>query len=110
MIGPAPLRRAARLLELPLALGALGAAWQMLSLRVNNSTLVPPPLSVLAAWREMLGDELPADILASLIHLGVGYGLGAGTGFVLALLCARFAIVEAIADPTIELLDRKSVV
>lgn len=104
MIGPAPLRRAARLLELPLALGALGAAWQMLSLRVNNSTLVPPPLSVLAAWREMLGDELPADILASLIHLGVGYGLGAGTGFVLALLCARFAIVEAIADPTIELL------
>jgi len=93
-----------RRLELPLALIVLGLAWQWLSLRVNNATLVPPPLAVLAAWREMLADELPADVAASLVHLGVGYGLGAGSGFVLALLCARFAVVEAIADPTIELL------
>jgi ABC-type nitrate/sulfonate/bicarbonate transport system permease component len=98
------LRGVGRRLELPLALLALGLAWHVLSVRVGNATLVPPPLSVLAAWREIAGSELPEDIVASLIHLGVGYGLGAATGFVLALLCARFAAVEAIADPAIELL------
>jgi len=98
------LRFIGRRLELPLALLALGIAWQLLSLRVNNTTLVPRPLAVLAAWRDMLGDDLPQDILASLAHLGAGYGLGAASGFALALLCARFATVEAIADPVMELL------
>jgi ABC-type nitrate/sulfonate/bicarbonate transport system permease component len=98
------LRFVGRRLELPLALLLLGIAWQLLSLHVNNTTLVPRPLAVLAAWRDMLGDDLPDDILASLVHLGAGYGLGAAFGFALALLCARFAAVEAIADPVMELL------
>lgn len=98
------LRFVGRRLELPLALLVLGLGWQVLSLRVDNSTLVPPPLAVLAAWRDMLGDDLPRDMLASLAHLSAGYGLGTTTGFLLALLCARFRAVEAIADPMMELL------
>jgi ABC-type nitrate/sulfonate/bicarbonate transport system permease component len=87
-----------------LALFAIAVGWQLLSLQVNNSTLVPPPLAVLAAWGEIARDQLPEDVVASLVHLGIGYGLGAFTGSVLALICARFAVVEAIADPAIELL------
>jgi ABC-type nitrate/sulfonate/bicarbonate transport system permease component len=71
---------------------------------VNNRTLVPPPLLVLDAWISLWGDELPNDIIASLVHLGVGYGLGITTGLVLALLAARFLIVEVIVDPLVEIL------
>ena len=35
------LRLVGRRLELPLALLVLGIAWQLLSVRVNNTTLVP---------------------------------------------------------------------
>lgn len=93
-----------RRLELPLALLIIALAWQGLALRINNATLVPPPLAVFAAWRDLLADDLPQDMLASIVHLGSGYSLGALTGFMLALLCARFFVVEAIADPAMELL------
>jgi ABC-type nitrate/sulfonate/bicarbonate transport system permease component len=47
---------------------------------------------------------LPTDILASLVHLGLGYGLGIITGMVLALLAARFLFIEVILDPIVEVL------
>jgi ABC-type nitrate/sulfonate/bicarbonate transport system permease component len=90
--------------EFVLALAAVGGLWHVVSMAVNNSTLVPPPLLVLDAWISLWGDELPNDIIASLVHLGVGYGLGITTGLVLALLAARFLIVEVIVDPLVEIL------
>ena len=86
------------------ALLAVGGLWQIASVIAHNPTLVPPPLLVLNAWIGLWRDELPTDILASLVHLGVGYGLGVGAGLVLALIAARFEIFEAIIAPLVELL------
>jgi ABC-type nitrate/sulfonate/bicarbonate transport system permease component len=90
--------------EFVLALAAIVAVWQMVSVSVNNKTLVPPPLLVLDAWIGLWAAELPGDILASLVHLGVGYGLGIAAGLALALLAARFLLFEAIIDPMVEIL------
>jgi ABC-type nitrate/sulfonate/bicarbonate transport system permease component len=90
--------------EFVVALAAVGGLWHAVSVAVHNATLVPPPLVVLHAWIGLWGDELPSDIVASLVHLGAGYGLGIATGLALALLAARFALVEAIVDPIVEIL------
>lgn len=90
--------------EFVLALAAVGGLWHLVSVAVNNSTLVPPPLLVLNAWISLWGEELPNDIIASLVHLGIGYGLGIAIGLVLALLAARFVFVEIIIDPIVEML------
>jgi ABC-type nitrate/sulfonate/bicarbonate transport system permease component len=97
-------KRHLRRFEFVLALAAVGGLWQIVSVAVNNKTLVPPPLVVLQAWIGLWGDELPTDIVASLVHLGLGYGLGSTMGLMLALLAARFVVLEAIIDPFVELL------
>jgi len=90
--------------EFVLALVVVGALWHLVSVLVNNTTLVPSPLRVLRAWVSLWGEQLPTDIIASLVHLGLGYGLGITTGMVLALLAARFLFVEVIVDPIAEVL------
>ncbi|MCM0019747.1 MAG: ABC transporter permease [Tagaea sp.] len=95
---------ARRLVEFALALGAVGALWHVVALRVANATLVPPPLTVARAWLDLVRTDLPADIAASLVHLGLGYGAGAAAGLTLAICCARSQTIEAIADPAMELL------
>jgi ABC-type nitrate/sulfonate/bicarbonate transport system permease component len=87
-----------------LALAAVGGLWQLVSTLVDNRTLVPPPLLVLDAWITLWGDDLPTDISASLVHLGLGYGAGIATGLLLALFAARFQFVEVIVDPLVEML------
>jgi NitT/TauT family transport system permease protein len=98
------MRPIARLAEFALALGILVILWHFLSVRVANATLLPSPLAVALAWVELLRTDLPADIAASLVHLGVGYGAGAALGLALAILCARSAVADAIVDPAMELL------
>lgn len=93
-----------RLGEFGVALAALGGIWHLIALRVGNATLVPSPAAVWSAWIDLLRGDLPIDIAASLVHLGSGYLAGASTGLALAVLCARFQIVDAIADPVMELL------
>lgn len=87
-----------------MALAGLALAWEILARAVRNATLVPPPLAILNALIDLSRAELPEDILASLVHLAVGYSIGAGSGFLLALAATRWAAVDAIADPVIELL------
>ena len=96
--------RLRRLLEVPAALAVVVALWQVVSVAVGNKTLVPSPSLVLAAWVELVHGDLRNDVLASLVHLAIGYALGAGTGLALAVLSARFALVESIVDPLVELL------
>jgi ABC-type nitrate/sulfonate/bicarbonate transport system permease component len=96
--------RVRRALEVPVALAVVVALWQAASVIVRNPTLVPSPLLVLRAWIDLANGDLRADVVASLLHLGIGYALGAGTGLALAVLAARFAPVEAIVDPLVELL------
>lgn len=103
--GTGAMRRfAVRRLEFPLALAAVVALWQLASALVANKTLLPPPLLVLQAWVGLLRTDLQEDALASLVHLGVGYGLGVATGLALAVASARFAAVESIVDPLVEVL------
>jgi ABC-type nitrate/sulfonate/bicarbonate transport system permease component len=90
--------------EFVLALAVVGGLWHAVSIAVNNRTLVPSPLLVLNAWIALWGDELPSDIIASLIHLAIGYGLGIATGLALALLAARYVLLEIIIDPIVEIL------
>jgi len=97
-------KRHLRHFEFVLALAVVVGLWQMVSVTVNNKTMVPPPLLVLEAWIHLWSEELPNDIAASLVHLGLGYGLGIATGLLLALLAARFALVEVIVDPVVEIL------
>jgi len=97
-------RRLLRALEVPIALAVLASLWQALSVAVGNRTLVPSPMQVVSAWLQLLEGDLRNDVLASLIHLGIGYTLGVATGLALAALTARFAIVESIVDPAVELL------
>ena len=107
---PAAMRAAAswkhylRRCEFVLALTVVAGLWHVVSVAVNNRTLVPPPLVVFDAWLHLWGDELPGDIVASLVHLGVGYGFGIATGLLLALVAARFRAVEVVIDPVIEVL------
>ncbi len=97
-------KRYPRRCEFVLALAVIVGVWQVVSVAVHNQTLVPPPLQVLDAWISLSGAELPGDILASLVHLGAGYGLGIATGLALALLAARFLFFEAVIDPVVEIL------
>ena len=97
-------RAASRGLEFLLGLSGVLALWYVASIVVANKTLVPSPMMVLQAWVELLRNDLPADILASLTHLGIGYALGIATGHGLAILSIRFAVVDAIADPLVEML------
>jgi ABC-type nitrate/sulfonate/bicarbonate transport system permease component len=98
------LRLATRGGEFLLALAAVVALWQLASQWVGKPALVPPPLAVARAWIALLDETLPGDALASLGHLAAGYGLGVSLGIALAVACARFAIVEAVIDPLMELL------
>lgn len=97
-------RRLARLLEIAVALAVVTGLWQATSVAIGNSTLLPSPARVLRAWLDLLHADLRADVLASLAHLGIGYALGIGTGLALAAVSTRFALVESIVDPLIELL------
>ena len=97
----APLARGGEFL---LALAAVVGLWQLASAWVAKPALVPPPLAVARAWIAMLDETLPGDALASLGHLASGYLLGVSTGLILAIACARSALVEAIVDPFMELL------
>ena len=99
-----------RLLEVPLALAVVAGVWQAASVVVGNSTLLPSPLRVLRALDELVRGDLREDVQASLAHLGIGYGLGAGTGLALGIVSARFALVEAIVDPLVELLRPTSAI
>ena len=96
--------RLRRLFEVPVALAVVVALWQVASVAVGNKTLVPPPSLVLGAWVQLVHGDLRDDVLASLAHLALGYALGAGTGLALATLSARFAVLESIVDPLVELL------
>jgi ABC-type nitrate/sulfonate/bicarbonate transport system permease component len=97
-------RRLLRWLEFPLALAAVIGLWQTASVVVGNSTLVPSPLRVVRAWIDLAHGDLRDDILASLLHLALGYVPGAAVGLALAVVSVRFALVESIVDPLVELL------
>ena len=83
---------------------AVVVLWALVARIAANSTLVPSPAIVWSAFLAMLDGDLPRDILASLAHLGMGYGLGAMTGLGLALAAGSSRWLEAVFDPLAEFL------
>lgn len=98
------MRRIRNLVEPLLGLALVLAMWHITSRHVANATLVPPPALVWKAFVAMLDDNLPQDILASLLHLAVGYSLGVSCGLALALLAASSRWLDAVIDPFAEFL------
>ncbi|MDQ6619193.1 MAG: ABC transporter permease [Pseudomonadota bacterium] len=98
------MRRLGTALQPLIGVSAVLLVWGVVSHTVANANLLPSPLAVTHAFVGMLDDELPKDILASLMHLGVGYGLGATCGLGLALLTVWSRWLEAIIDPFVEFL------
>ena len=78
--------------------------WEVTGRQVANATLVPMPAMVWKAFLAMMADDLPRDILASLLHLAIGYGLGTLCGLALALLAASSRWLDAVIDPFAEFL------
>lgn len=97
-------RSVLRRLQFPVALAVIVSLWQLASAAIANKTLLPSPLLTLQAWIALVHGDLREDVLASLFHLAVGYGLGVATGLVLAVMTVRFAAVESIVDPLVEVL------
>ncbi len=94
--------RVRRLVEPALGIAGVLLLWSVLSRHVANANLLPSPTAVWRAFTAMLDDELPTDIGASMVHLGVGYGAGASVGLLLALLAASSQWVEALVDPAVD--------
>lgn len=98
------MKRVQHLAEPSLGIVCVLALWQWVGLIANNGNLVPMPATVWTAFVGMLDTDLPKDIAASLSHLGMGYGLGAMTGLMLALLAASSRWLDAVIDPLAEFL------
>lgn len=97
-------RPLARVVEPVVGVALVVVLWAVVAGHVHNANLLPSPAAVARALRGMFNDELPRDILASLAHLGIGYGAGVTVGLGLALLTARSRWLEAIVDPFVEFL------
>lgn len=93
-----------RLVEPMMGVVAVVLLWALVARISANATLVPSPAIVWRAFVAMLDADLPSDILASLAHLGVGYGLGVATGLALALAAGSSRWLEAVLDPLAEFL------
>jgi NitT/TauT family transport system permease protein len=106
-VSPAPDGRAARhgrlvaLVPIPVLL----LVWELIGrLEVFNVTLFPPPSRVLVALGTMLGDELPADLGASLSRAGLGYAVGATLGIGVGLLTGRYLLWRRLLNQVFQLL------
>ncbi|OJY32374.1 MAG: hypothetical protein BGP06_10445 [Rhizobiales bacterium 65-9] len=98
------LRRVATAAQPMIGIAALIAAWQAASVIAANPTLAPPLGAIARQIAAMASTDLLNDVVASLVHLLLGYGCGAILGLVLALLAARSEWFAAILDPYVEFL------
>lgn len=96
--------RLRRAMEPLIGIGCVLLAWDIAARVAANSTLVPPPATVWAAFVDMQRGDLPGDIAASLLHLAIGYVLGTATGLLLALLAGSSRWCAAVIDPFAEFL------
>ena len=78
--------------------------WAAISASLKNSALLPSPMAVFAALKTLAAGEIFVDIAASMVHLSIGYTIGAMVGLLLAVLAARFEGLDAFIEPVIEVL------
>ncbi len=75
------------------------AAWEVYGRRTDPILLTYPTAVVAAAFQLIGTGELPRQLLASLLTLGVGFGLAIVLGVGLGLIMGRSRIAAAALDP-----------
>ncbi|MCD8067828.1 MAG: ATP-binding cassette domain-containing protein [Lachnospiraceae bacterium] len=79
--------------------------WQLLSLWVDNQILLVGPVTTMAAlFQRVITFAFWKTIWFSFLRIGAGFGLGFSVGFLLAVLSARFQILEEIFSPFMTLI------
>ena len=91
-------------LESALGIIAFVLLWWFTSNALRNPSLLPSPKLVYLALKDLFAGEIFPDIAASLVHLGIGYVIGALDGLALAILAARFRAFGEFIEPVVELL------
>lgn len=79
--------------------------WHIISLRVANAALVPPPWSVAENFILLaISGELAENTIVSLRRLAIGFGLAGMLGIPLGILMGLSRLAEDLIDPVIEAL------
>ncbi|MCD8129872.1 MAG: ATP-binding cassette domain-containing protein [Lachnospiraceae bacterium] len=79
--------------------------WQLLSLWVDNQILLVGPVTTMAAlFKRVVTFTFWKTIWFSFLRIGAGFLLGFSVGFLLAVLSARFQILEEIFSPFMTLI------
>jgi sulfonate transport system permease protein len=101
---PHPLARFGRpLLGLVLPVG-LALAWEIaVRMGLSDGRLVPPPSRVYQEFAELAqAGELQRHLIATLLRVLVGFGLGTIAGTLLGAIAGYSAIVRRLIDPTLQ--------
>jgi sulfonate transport system permease protein len=91
------------LLSLALPVG-LAAAWELaVRAGLSDGRLVPPPSRIFQEFAELARTgELPRHIIATLLRVAVGFGLGTAAGTVLGALAGYSSLTRRLIDPTLQ--------
>jgi len=93
-----------------LGLGALGlmiflALWTSASMRMNNTVLLPSPLSVVQSYAELIADgSLAKDVSASIVRVFAGFLVASTIAVPLALILAYSRVLRGLVMPLIALI------
>jgi len=101
---PRPLARYARpLLGLVLPVG-LALAWEIaVRMGLSDGRLVPPPSRIYQEFAELAqAGELQRHVIATVLRVVVGFGLGTLAGTLLGAIAGYSTIVRRLVDPTLQ--------
>jgi sulfonate transport system permease protein len=100
-----PSRFARPALGLLLPVG-VALAWELIVwLGYSNGRLVPPPSRIFATLVELArSGELLIHIRATLIRVGLGFGLGVIAGTIMGAISGYWALARRLLDPTVQAL------
>jgi sulfonate transport system permease protein len=91
------------LLSLALPVG-LAAAWELaVRAGLSDGRLVPPPSRIFQEFAELARTgELPRHVVATLLRVAVGFGLGTAAGTLLGALAGYSSLTRRLIDPTLQ--------
>jgi sulfonate transport system permease protein len=84
----------------------LAGGWELLVwFGWSNGRLVPPPTRVFSTIMELVrSGELVRHITATLMRVGVGFGLGVAAGTLMGGICGYWGMARRLIDPTVQAL------
>src|SRR6476619_4019917 len=84
----------------------LAVAWELIVwLGFSNGRLVPPPTKIFATIAELArSGELSKHIVATVMRVALGFGLGVVAGTILGAVSGYWALARRLLDPTVQAL------